>query len=137
MPITPPVQIFPNDLNPSMGIGINLPFNTPGVFSSNYQTKDAIKNNLINFLLTNQGEIYLNPNFGGSVRDFLFRQSTPSNNSDVENYIRDLIKDNFPNLIIEQLFAIEEDELHQISINIKYQVANTNINDSVEIEFNL
>ena len=61
-------QIYPQDLNVSQAIGINLPLNGPAVFKSNYQTKDAIKNNLINFFLTNPGERYLNPEFGGGLR---------------------------------------------------------------------
>ena len=44
-----PRQIFPNDLNENRAIGINLPFNGAGVFTSNYQTRNAIKNNLINY----------------------------------------------------------------------------------------
>ena len=45
-------QIFPNDTRARVAIGIDLPFNGSAVFKSNYQTKDAIKNNLINYFLT-------------------------------------------------------------------------------------
>jgi hypothetical protein len=72
-------QIYPQDLNVSQAIGIELPLNGPAVFKSNYQTKDAIKNNLINFFLTNPGERYLNPELGGGLRAFIFEQI--SNNS--------------------------------------------------------
>jgi hypothetical protein len=44
-----PQQIAPIDLNPNLAVGVNLPFKGSAVFISNYQTKDAIKNNLINF----------------------------------------------------------------------------------------
>ena len=44
-------QIFPIDLNNSAAVGISLPFNGPAVFKSNYQTKDSIKYNLINFVI--------------------------------------------------------------------------------------
>ena len=37
-------QIYPNDLRPSVGIGVDLPFSGPTAFTPNYQTKDAIKN---------------------------------------------------------------------------------------------
>ena len=43
-------RIFPNDQRPSVAIGFNLPMNEGGVFTPNFQTKDAIKNNLINHL---------------------------------------------------------------------------------------
>ena len=50
MPISNPIRIYPNDLKPSVGIAVDIPFNKPGVFTSNFQTKDAIRNNLLNFL---------------------------------------------------------------------------------------
>ena len=67
-------QIFPIDFNKSAAVGIDLPFNAPGVFRSNFTTKQAIKNNLINYFLTNPGERPLNPNFGGGLRLFIFEQ---------------------------------------------------------------
>ena len=44
-------RIFPNDQRPQVAIGFNLPMNEGGVFTPNYQTKQAIKNNLINYFL--------------------------------------------------------------------------------------
>ena len=44
-------QIFPNDTRARVAIGVDLPLNGNAVFNSNYQTKDAIKNNLINYKL--------------------------------------------------------------------------------------
>ena len=70
-----PQYIDPNDLNPNIALGINIPFNNPAVFTSTYTTQEAIKNNLLNFFLTNPGEIPLNPSFGGGLRSFLFEQS--------------------------------------------------------------
>ena len=65
-------KIFPIDTKPGTAIGVSLNFSNPGVFESTYLTKDAIKNNLINFFLTNQPERYLNPLFGGNLRNFIF-----------------------------------------------------------------
>ncbi len=73
MPFNPQF-INPIDLNPNLGVGVNLPFSGPSVFTSNYLTSQAIKNNLINYFLTNPGEIPLNPTFGGGLRAFIFQQ---------------------------------------------------------------
>ncbi len=51
-------KIAPIDLKPSVGVGVGLPFNAPGVFRTTYTTKEATKNNLINFFLTNQHFFY-------------------------------------------------------------------------------
>ena len=72
-------QIFPIDFNKSAAVGINLPFSAPGVFKSNYTTKEAIKSSLINYFLTNPGERYMNPTFGGGLRDFIFEQISDDN----------------------------------------------------------
>ena len=42
-------RIFPLDTRPSVGVGIALPFNAPGVFRITYTTQESIKYNLINF----------------------------------------------------------------------------------------
>ena len=44
------VHINPLDLQPSKGIGIQLPFNGPTGLNITYTTKDAIKSNILNFL---------------------------------------------------------------------------------------
>jgi len=52
-------KIFPIDTAPSVAVGVDIPFNAPAVFKSNYTTQASIKNNLINFFLTNKNERYL------------------------------------------------------------------------------
>ena len=63
------------DLRPSTGVGVGLPFNAPGVFRTVYTTKEQIKYNLINFLLTDKRERIFNPTFGAD------RKSTRLNSS--------------------------------------------------------
>ena len=67
-------RIFPIDQKPGTAVGISIPFNAPGVFFSTYTTKDAIRNNLLNFFLTNKTERYLNNQFGVNLRAFIFEQ---------------------------------------------------------------
>ena len=136
MPISRPVQIFPNDLRPSVGIGVDIPFNKPGVFTSNYQTKDAIKNNLINFFLTNTGERFMNPTFGGGLREFLFEQISSDNTDFLQEDVQNKIDRYFTNINVEELNISSTPEENLLTIFLKYSVANTNINDSINIEFN-
>ena len=62
-------RVYPNDLRPRVAIGVDIPFSEPGVFTPNYQTRDAVKNNLVNYLLTNPGERIQNPTFGAGLRE--------------------------------------------------------------------
>lgn len=136
MPISTPIQIFPNDLNPNVGIGVEIPFNKPGVFSPNYQTKDAIKNNIINFFLTNQGERFMNPQFGGGLRDFIFEQISEGTTANLQNVVQDRLNKFFSRIEIVQLEASPSTDTNTISIFIKYSISNTGIVDSINIDFN-
>jgi phage baseplate assembly protein W len=130
-----PQQIYPIDLNPSKAVGVNIPFNGPAVFKSNYLTKDSIKNNLINFFLTNPGERFLNPSFGGGLRAFIFEQITNDNLNGLKENISLQIQSIFPNIFVESLEILKEDNTNNILVNISYSIINTNIADNIQIEF--
>lgn len=130
-----PQQIFPIDQNESAAVGVDIPFNGSAVFKSNFQTQDAIKNNLINFFLTNPGDRFLNPNFGGGIRDFIFTQITNDNLDFLEEDISSKLEVYFPNVSITSLEVNRNDDLNSISIDLNYKVLNTNITDELNIEF--
>jgi phage baseplate assembly protein W len=130
-----PQQIYPIDLNPSKAVGVNIPFDGPAVFKSNYLTKDSIKNNLINFFLTNPGERFLNPSFGGGLRAFIFEQITNDNLNGLKENISLQIQSIFPNIFVESLEILKEDNTNNILVNISYSIINTNIADNIQIEF--
>ena len=129
-----PQQIYPIDLNANAAVGVNLPLNGPAVFISNYQTKDAIKNNLINFFLTNPGERPLNPTFGGGLRAFIFEQITTDNLNFLREDINSKISLYFPNVNVEDLIVTGQEDLNQITVTLKYSIINTNITDTLEIQ---
>jgi phage baseplate assembly protein W len=129
-----PQQIYPIDLNPSKAVGVDIPFNGPAVFKSNYLTKDAIKNNLINFFLTNPGEIFLNPTFGGGLRAFIFEQITTDNLENLREDVNEKLYLYFPNIKIEDLVVSGQPDTNQINVSLTYSVINTNITDNLEIE---
>lgn len=130
-----PQQIYPIDLNQSKAIGVDIPFNGPSVFKSNYLTKDAIKNNLINFFLTNPGERYLNPTFGGGLREFIFEQITLNELDFLREDINSKLSLYFPNLTINDLIVTGNPDLNTVSISLFYSIPNTNISDNLEIQF--
>tara|TARA_Y100001972_G_scaffold84953_1_gene103428 strand:+ start:451 stop:864 length:414 start_codon:yes stop_codon:yes gene_type:complete len=136
MPISSPVQVLVNDLQPNVGVGINIPFNKPGVFSLNFLTKDAIKNNLINFFLTDTGERYMNPNFGGGLKTFVFEQLSTNNLSSIENTFRSSLSTHFPRVNIIQLNITPNFDEYSVRIYFQYSVKNTQIQDNITIDFN-
>lgn len=130
-----PQQIYPIDLNASKAVGVDIPFNGNAVFKSNYLTKDAIKNNLINFFLTNPGERYLNPTFGGGLRAFIFEQITNDNLDFLRENINDKLTIYFPNINVVDLIVSGQVDNNRINVTLSYSVINTNITDNLEIQF--
>jgi phage baseplate assembly protein W len=130
-----PQQINPVDLNPNVGVGVNLPFNGPSVFTPNYLTSQSIKNNLINFLLTNPGEILLAPTFGGGLRAFIFEQIAEDNLDFLKQDINNKIETYFPSVIIDSLDVLRNDDTNSIIIQLKYSIENSNINDIITFQF--
>jgi uncharacterized protein len=129
-----PQQIYPIDLNASKAVGVDIPFNGPAVFKSNYLTKDAIKNNLINFFLTNPGERYLNPLFGAGLRGFIFEQITNDNLDFLREDINSKLNTYFPNIVVNDLTVTGQVDTNQVTVILNYSVINTNITDNLEIQ---
>jgi phage baseplate assembly protein W len=107
----------------------------PGVFNPNYTTAAAIKNNLINYFLTNPGERPLNPTFGGGLRAFIFQQITTDNLDFLEERISTDLEQFFPNVAVGNLEILRQEDTNTITVSLTYSVINTNINDTLEIDF--
>jgi phage baseplate assembly protein W len=127
-------KIFPLDTKPSVGVGVALPFNAPGVFRTKYTTQESIKYNLINFFLTNQPERYLNPTFGGNLRKFVFEQITTGNLGLLKQDIQESLNLYFPNVVVEALTILPDTDNNQVDIVLKYSIQDTGINDTIEIQ---
>jgi phage baseplate assembly protein W len=128
-------QISPNDLKPRTAIGVDLPFNGAGVFVLNYTTKDAIKNNLINYFLTNPGERPANPTFGAGLRAYIFTQIDTDNLDFIQEEIQQKLGKNFPNIIVDSVEVLAQEDYNTINVIIKYSIKNTGINDELQLTF--
>ena len=130
-----PQLINPIDLNPNLAVGVNLPFSGPSVFESNYLTSEAIKNNLINYFLTNPGERPLNPTFGGGLRSFIFQQISENSLDGLKENVSLKLETYFPNVIINSLDVLKRDDENSVVVQLKYSIANSNINDNLTFQF--
>jgi len=126
-------KIYPLDLEPRKAIGVDLPFSGKAVFNSNYLTKDAIRNNLINYFLTNKGERYLNPSFGSNIRKLLFENINQDSLDDIKDMVSDDISNYFPrvNPIVFELNAAPDS--NTVRFYMKYSIQDTNIEDELLI----
>lgn len=129
-------KIFPIDRKPSVAVGVSLPFTAPGVFSSTYTTREAIKNNLINFFLTGTGERYLNPNFGAGLQAYIFEQLTTNTEAALDQDIQTIVSKYFPSVTITDLQITGTPDKQQIYVQMSYTIADTGVVDTLEIGFN-
>ena len=129
-------NINPLDLEPSKGIGLGIPFNGSTGLNITYNTKDSIRANLLNFLLTSTRERIMNPNFGSDIQNSIFEQINNKNLEDIENIIYTYIKNNFPDIKLEELNITGYEDNNSINIYFKYSIINTNIEDELQLNFN-
>jgi phage baseplate assembly protein W len=106
--------------NPNRGLGIKLPFNTHNVFTINYTTKDQVKSNLTNYMLTNKGERPFNPEFGADLRRLLFDQNTDF------TVAKEVLLDNlglyFPMITVNNLDFTADLQRSLLNIKLDYSI---------------
>lgn len=124
------------DLRPSVGVGVKLPFDSPAVFQTVYTTKEQLKYNLINYLLTDKRERVFNASFGANIRNKLFEQITQDTLDDLDNQIRSGIQQYFPNVVITNLTFGGDVDRNLLTIQFSYTISNTGESDNVIISLN-
>ncbi len=133
-------NIFPLDKQPQKAVGIAYPFSAFAIsgsatpFKSNYTTKEQIKSNLNIFFITNPGERYLNPDYGGGLYKMLFEQLTDNTYDIVYKRIVDSLKIYFPNVFLNNLEILENPDGNEMKIVMSYTVFNDE--DTLEITLN-
>ena len=127
---------FPIDTQPARAVGIALPFNAPGVFTSNYTTSKQLNSNLINFFLTNRGERVLDPTYGANLRATIFEQITEGNLDALKSKIETDLTTNFPDVRLANLDILGNEDLNSIQVNITYTVVLSGETDTVSLNFN-
>ena len=124
------------DTKPSTGVGIKVPFDGPTGVNTTYTTRDAIKSNLLNFILTGKKERVFNPSFGSGVRELLFQPITEDIVDQIDNLIRGGVETYFPTVQINELSVDLEPESHTFIVYLNYSIINTNIEDELQINLN-
>lgn len=124
-------NINPLDLRPSTGIGVAIPFDQPNVFRTVYTTKEQIRYNLINFILTNPGERVYQPTFGLGLRSRLFLQLTEAFDTELREAIISGIETYFPNIQVVDLQSIMSPDTNTIQVSLSYRIVNANQEDQI------
>lgn len=102
------------------------------VFVPTYQTKDAIKTNLMNYFLTARGERYFNLSFGNELLKSLFEHDTPERRQIILDSTRRDLQVWFPTVSIIQL-EINPVYENAIQLYLKYAIRGANVIDELVI----
>ncbi len=124
---------FPLDLDNRKIIGFKFPLNADAVFHPTYQTKDQIKANLINYLLTNKGERIFNPNFGSNLRSFLFNAIHSKDQDELKQQIQSDIKSFFPDVSIKTIKFANQPDSNIVNFSLTYSIKAFDITDDLNI----
>ena len=65
-------RVNPLDLNKNVTIGVAFPLDENNMFTGTPTTKEQVKTNLLNLLLTKKGERVNHPGFGVALQEYLF-----------------------------------------------------------------
>lgn len=128
-------KIDPLDLQPRKAVGVSIPFTGNAVFNSTYETKEAIKTNLINYFLTGKGERFMNPTFGNALQPLLFDQLTEDKVKQIDSIVRTDLSNLFPRVEPVEISTVGDPDNNTIQFVLKYKLRNSNIEDEVIINF--
>jgi phage baseplate assembly protein W len=136
MPIPQTTRVNPLDLQKNIAIGVSLPFNGPsGPFNKTYSTKEQIKSNLINLLLTDKGERIMNPEFGADLRRSLFENMTSDSTELLRIKIIDAISIFIPEVELGNIDIKNDFDYNTLSVTINYRLRISNEPDQVTVQF--
>ena len=116
-------NINTQDIGQPRGIGISAIYtNNNDVFKTTSTTKEQVKSNLINFLLTNKGERMFDPEFGGDLRRDIFNQSDNTSFESTIARLENEIRNNIPNINLQSITATPNPDYNIMTITIEYRI---------------
>lgn len=125
---------YPQDSDERISIGFRFPLDGKAVFNPTYQTKDQIKANLINYLLTNKKERIFNPNFGADLRSLLFENIDEGSLEGIKERIQNDIVRFFPQVVIQNINFITKPDFNTINFTLEYHIRDFGVEDTLNIE---
>ena len=112
-------RINPLDINQNVTIGVAFPLNEVNMTQGTLTVKEQVKSNLINLLLTEQGERVNEPNFGVGLKKLLFEQNI--NKENLEEKINFQIGFYIPEITLMSVSVGSIDDKNKVYLTISYR----------------
>jgi len=106
---------------------INITFKKHPVTDDLVVSKDAsaIKQAIVNLLLTNKGERLMNPTYGSDIRSYLFEPMDYGTANQIKNNIRDTIETFEPRIRVLRISATPNFDDNGFDITMTYSIVGT------------
>ncbi len=123
------------------GISVKLPLtynSSDGPYTLNKKTKEAVRQNFKNLVLTAPGERVMDPQFGVGMRNFLFEQMNDSLFSRISERIRTQVQAYMPFVFVEHITfdSMETKEgigPNELQVTIQYNILPLDAEDTLSI----
>ena len=83
---------------------------------------EAVKQSVRNILLTGRGEKFFDPDFGGSLRDFLFENFDPVVEAEMEQRIINTLRNYEPRVRVLQLNVEDMSYRNALAVTLEIQI---------------
>ena len=115
---------------------LNITFKKHPVTDDVVVSRDAsaIKQAIVNLLLTNKGERLMNPNYGSDIRRYLFEPLDYGTANQIKGNIRDTIERFEPRISVIRLKASPNYDDNGFDITMTYSIRGTN-DSPVTVDF--
>ena len=123
----------PIDSQPRKAVGFGFPINGDAVFVPTFTTKDQIKANLVNFLLTNKGERVFRPNYGADLRNQVFELLESDSLENLESTISEHIQNQFPTVEVKEIKFDPQPDNNTLFFSLTYTVVLLGFEETVNI----
>ena len=126
-------RINPLDLNNNARIGLAFPLNDINMTSGTETTREQLKANFLNLLLTVPGERINHPTYGIGLKSQLFEQSLDeiSLMENINNHLAFWI----PEITVTEAVLEEDRDYYRISLTLTYSIALDGSKDSIQINY--
>ena len=125
-------KINPLDTNNNIRIGLGFPLNSVNMTTGTTNTRDQLKSNFLNLLLTVPGERINQPNYGVGLKRKLFE-----NNLDESTLLEDISNETsiyMPEISLNSIKINQDIDEYKITIALDYSIADEP-SDSIQINF--
>jgi phage baseplate assembly protein W len=98
--------------------------------------EDAVKQSILNLLLTNRGDRLFNNTLGSDIYSLLFENSSPALEQTLSDYIKTTIENYEPRAELIDVVVDSEADEHEVLVVINFRVLNKTEPVSLELVLN-